>query len=388
MSQPNANVVASSRLPAMSYSPVDVPLDDDMLATGNSGSSNQHIDFPSSSSSEAAGRALAIDHIQVMLRKESTAYACIQPYTGVEKKKKDTVEEAWRRRICEWAFEVTDHYCYDREVTSIALYYLDRFVSYTIAAGETVGRKDFQLLAITCLYVAMKLHGSIDLNLTQKRVRIPLSQFVELSRGHFSAELIEKMEMKLLRYVLNWHLNPPTSAQFMADILQLLIPSLQGDAYRAEVTYSKLFDVTRFLTETGVCASSVFVAHSPSVIALAALANAVEAADDATLSPYERQDLFSKLSEIAFYFKADVQAIHRVRTLLTELCPDVQSLYLCDEDDANDGDTDAADPLRRSSNRSVSGSDSESSSGKRSPDCVARGANEICKHPSKRRVLE
>lgn len=358
-----------------------------MLATGSSGSNN-HVTGTSStvcSSSSAAERALAIDHIQVLLRKESSNYACIQLYTGdaatVAGCNIKTLEEGWRRRICEWAFEVTDHYCFDREVTSIAIYYLDRFVSYTIAYGETVGKREFQLLAITCLYVAMKLHGTIDLNLTTKRVRIPLSNFVELSHGYFSAVIIEEMEMKLLSRVLMWRTNPPTSAQFIAYILQLLAPTFQHGP-RMEVSFSKLFDVTRFLTETAVCVSTVFVVFKPSVIALAALTIAVEAADDAAFSPHERHELFSKLTEVAFHFKSDAQEINRVRTLLAKLCPDVHALFLDDNEAANDNSTSAPEsPPSRST------SESESFSGKRSPDCVSQLADDVCNRPPSKRHL-
>ena len=67
------------------------------------------------------------------------------------------IEEGWRRKICEWMFEVVDHYKFDREVVSVALYYLDRFVTHNLTNGEEIGRREFQLLAICCLYTAMKV---------------------------------------------------------------------------------------------------------------------------------------------------------------------------------------------------------------------------------------
>ncbi|KAI2503763.1 Cyclin [Fragilaria crotonensis] len=57
-------------------------------------------------------------------------------------------------------FEVVDHFEFDREVVSIALSYLDRVVSMkTKHSGEPMHRRDFQLVAVTCLYLAIKLHG-------------------------------------------------------------------------------------------------------------------------------------------------------------------------------------------------------------------------------------
>eukprot|EP00970_Alexandrium_tamarense_P016506 scaffold6677_cov62-Alexandrium_tamarense.AAC.4 len=61
----------------------------------------------------------------------------------------------WRVRICEWCYQVTDAYGIDRAVVSIALSYLDRFVSLL---RQEANDYEYQLAAITCLYTAVKVH--------------------------------------------------------------------------------------------------------------------------------------------------------------------------------------------------------------------------------------
>ena len=98
---------------------------------------------------------------------------------------KTRINECWREKICEWTFQVIDHFDYNREIASISLNYLDRYLSVCV-----VNRKKFQLAAVTCLYLALKLHGSSSLK---------ISSFVELSRGYFSEDHIVAMESAILR---------------------------------------------------------------------------------------------------------------------------------------------------------------------------------------------
>lgn len=98
---------------------------------------------------------------------------------------KTRINECWREKICEWSFQVIDHFDYNREIVSISLNYLDRYLSVCV-----VNRKKFQLAAVTCLYLALKLYGSSSLK---------ISSFVELSRGYFSGDHIIAMESAILR---------------------------------------------------------------------------------------------------------------------------------------------------------------------------------------------
>jgi len=95
------------------------------------------------------------------------------------------INEVWREKICEWCYQVIDHYGFSREVVGIALSYLDRFL-----CRRSVNKKHFQLLAMTCLYLAIKVYepGTIS-----------MKTVIELSRGFFVVGQMVEMEMAVLR---------------------------------------------------------------------------------------------------------------------------------------------------------------------------------------------
>ena len=95
------------------------------------------------------------------------------------------INEVWREKICEWSYQVIDHYDFSREVVGIALSYLDRYLS-----KRSVNKKHFQLLAMTCLYLAIKIYepGTIS-----------MKSIISLSRGYFVVEQMVEMEMAVLR---------------------------------------------------------------------------------------------------------------------------------------------------------------------------------------------
>lgn len=95
------------------------------------------------------------------------------------------INEIWREKICEWSYQVIDHFDLSREIVSIAMNYLDRYLS-----KKQVNKKGFQLLAMSCLHLAVKLF---------ERENISMKSMIELSRGYFLCEQMEEMEMAILR---------------------------------------------------------------------------------------------------------------------------------------------------------------------------------------------
>lgn len=97
------------------------------------------------------------------------------------------INEVWREKICEWSYQVIDHFDFSREIVSIAVSYLDRYLS-----RRPVNKKHFQLLAMSCLYLAIKLYepGTVS-----------MKSMIDLSRGYFLVEHMVEMEMSILRYV-------------------------------------------------------------------------------------------------------------------------------------------------------------------------------------------
>jgi lipoyl(octanoyl) transferase len=96
-----------------------------------------------------------------------------------------SVDETWRGLICEWSFQVVDHFDFNRETVAISLSYLDRFV-----ASRPLNRRTFQLAAMTTLYLAIKLFEPGHLK---------VSDLVKLSQGCFVPEHIVMMEESILR---------------------------------------------------------------------------------------------------------------------------------------------------------------------------------------------
>ncbi len=96
-----------------------------------------------------------------------------------------SINEVWREKICEWSYQVIDHFDFSREIVAISVSYLDRYISQRF-----VNKKHFQLLAMSCLYLAIKLFGPRT---------VSMKTMIEMSRGYFQVEDMIEMEKSILR---------------------------------------------------------------------------------------------------------------------------------------------------------------------------------------------
>lgn len=165
------------------------------------------------------------------------------------------INDVWREKICEWSYQVIDHFDFSREVVSVSIHYLDRFL-----ATRRVDKKAFQLAAMTTLFLAIKLF---------EPGRLGMQSMTELSRGYFSVDQMLTMELCILRS-LSWRMHPPTAYSFGRHLLFLLPLKSVSMNVRHDV-----LELARFLTELSVI-DYFFVVHRPSVVAYAALLNAME----------------------------------------------------------------------------------------------------------------
>ncbi len=116
------------------------------------------------------------EHILALLQREATGYSTPLPakYYPTEfdddtiksSSGKSTKIGPWRKRISSWMYDVVDHFSYDRNIVNISLRYIDQYVSYLLANSSRVGsqvvkRRHFQLIAVTSLYIAIKIHGEL-----------------------------------------------------------------------------------------------------------------------------------------------------------------------------------------------------------------------------------
>jgi septum formation topological specificity factor MinE len=196
-----------------------------------------------------------------------------------------TINKHWREKICEWAYQgkslnstiavsivyqctsdaqslisstVVDHFDLTREVVSIAMNHLDRFLG---TVEDEVDKNMFQLLAMTCLYLSIKLNE-------YKHLLIPdstssMDTILRLSRGAFTLEQMEKMEYEVLQR-LRWHVHPPSPQLFVKHFLFFL-----------SVEEHEIHDLTQFMIELSVM-DYFFVSFKPSEVAIAALLNALD----------------------------------------------------------------------------------------------------------------
>eukprot|EP00980_Cylindrotheca_fusiformis_P014073 scaffold3674_cov75-Cylindrotheca_fusiformis.AAC.3 len=128
--------------------------------------------------------------------------------------------------------------------------YLDRY----LANSPTVNRRMFQLLAMTCVYMAIKLHHSGVLLISGSAST--MESILRLSRGFFSMEEMKLMEYSILQS-LQWHVHPPTPQDFVR-------------IYLWEEQDASQMELAQFLIELAVM-DCFFISYSSSQIATAAV---------------------------------------------------------------------------------------------------------------------
>jgi hypothetical protein len=191
------------------------------------------------------------------------------------------VDEFCREQICEWCYRVVDYFEINREVVDIALSFLDRFL-----AACACNRRTYKLAATTALFLAVKLHDE-----AHKRLNF-LSVLANLSRGEFEERHITDMERLLLR-ALGFRVHPPTTVAFINHFMLLPPFSIAETHAAADSTVAiiededvyelrlprlasrQIFDMACFYSELAVLDYS-FVTNSPSVVALAAILEAMD----------------------------------------------------------------------------------------------------------------
>lgn len=203
-----------------------------------------------------------LDEVLTVMVGQEAMYPCVDylsmtPWqnTVLTKKGGTSIDEYCREQICEWTYRVVDYFRIDREVVSVSLNYLDRFLCTC-----SCDRSMFKLAATTTLYMAVKVVHPQKLG--------DLGILSDLSRGEFEMKDVADMEEHILEG-LRWKLHPPTSAHFVVallDYLQMDLPS-----HETEDLYSN----ASFFSELSVC-DYFFATLPPSTTGLACVLNALE----------------------------------------------------------------------------------------------------------------
>ena len=179
-----------------------------------------------------------------------------------------------RLKMCGWCYQVVDFCKFRRETVGIGMSYLDRFLCTPEGLGALCNRKQYQLAAMTALYIVIKLHEPLEME---------TSLLADLSRGCYTEMEFVGMEQKILQ-ALEFRVNGPTPLGFVQHIMAL-IPNTVHPTVSASI-----MDYARYQTELAVSEQS-FIDIKPSEVALAAVLNAMEGMDT-TLLPPKVQDKF------------------------------------------------------------------------------------------------
>jgi len=306
-------------------------------------------DRGSSSSSPLSSQreSMVLEELKVIMQQESTTYANRFDYISYNvnnntknnsDRRKSVITEPLRRKISEWSFEVVDHFGFDREVVSIALNYVDRVAAIrTMQSDESLDRKEFQLIAVAALYIAIKLHGETDSSsdsyetTTTTRGKLESGAFIELSRGLLNQESLQAKELEILQ-MLQWQMNPPTPARIAATLLTL-VPSFPGQQQQQHMTVvSATYEMASYLTELSLCVSAITLCYRPSEIAYASILCALEAVEQKVPIPYSVRVAFTTKIKAATpsLTPASVAPVCTFLHNLQQLHPDMFSVFSSD----------------------------------------------------------
>ncbi|KAL3913314.1 MAG: hypothetical protein SGILL_006544, partial [Bacillariaceae sp.] len=204
----------------------------------------------------------------------------------------DTIDAVCREKMAEWSFRVCDHFHVSRAIVAMSFSYLDRFVNLC-----KCDRSAFKLAAMTTLYMASKINGAHQLS---------IRSLAELSRGEFEMSHISEMETIILQ-TLKWRLNPPT-AQCFVNAFYRFLPVPQGPISAA------IYQRATFFVELALY-DYTFVTKKRALIALAAMINAMEGMNEATVSP-QQQISFMEVLSMTFGLEFSREDIESARNRL------------------------------------------------------------------------
>lgn len=215
-----------------------------------------------------------IDQVKTMIKQEEQ-YICPDYYdlkgTNTKKNNKGASIDmvlSCRTKVCQWIFQMVQrtHLQNPSETAIVAISYLDRFLSCSSTSPRAkkakFDRREYQLVAITCLYIALKMSESIH--------GMDPATLSRLSRGgrHTEQDVID-CEHDIFAS-LRWKLNGPTPFQFIRCILDLL-----PDSARSKVMAPKIRDSSHRQVELAI-GDYAFIQLRRSSIAVASVLNALE----------------------------------------------------------------------------------------------------------------
>mmetsp|Transcript_930 Transcript_930/g.1971 ORF Transcript_930/g.1971 Transcript_930/m.1971 type:complete len:374 (-) Transcript_930:45-1166(-) len=266
------------------------------------------------------------DRIAIMLIQEENEYSCfdyLAANEAIRRKAAKPVDADCRVKMCEWCYQVVDFCKFRRETVGIGMSYLDRYMCSKKGKKALGDRKEYQLVAMTCLYIAIKLHEPLEME---------TSLLADLSRGCYTEMEFANMEKCILE-AIEWRVSGPTPLAFVLHFISFLPDMISSSVIEA------IFDYARYQTELAI-GDHYFVKSKPSVVGMAALLNALEGMDT-TLVPDRIQQRL--VATIVMYTNMDIEEVERIQmrlsTILFSLLSEANTkkyALLLEEDDSNE----------------------------------------------------
>jgi hypothetical protein len=216
-------------------------------------------------------------------------------YKMPQQQQRLTALPPYRPILIQWMFSVVEIFHLAPQIVPTALYYLDQCTSSTtrtlaggggeasssllllpgITTTNTTAAQYYQLLGMTCLELAIKVHDT---------KMFPLQELVRMGQaGVVTVEQLIQMEAVVLKH-LGWNLHPPTPHCFVHQygrLLQVCCSTTNngGNTTTASTASTSSISVERalLLVKRGVY-SELLVTLPPSILAYAAMLAAMEEA--------------------------------------------------------------------------------------------------------------
>lgn len=242
------------------------------------------------------------DRLALMLHQEENEYQVIdylEKNAEIRKKAAKPVDEDCRVKMCEWCYQVVDFCKFRRETVGIGMSYLDRYLCSDKGTKALGDRKEYQLVAMTCLYIAIKLHEPLEME---------TSLLADLSRGCYTEMEFANMEKKILEALI-WRVNGPTALGFVQHYLLFLPQSVHSAVILA------VWDYARYQTELAI-SDHAFVKIKPSVVGMAALMNAMEGMDPILLTPKVQAKFIRTVEK---YTSMDLDEVNQTQSRISNL---------------------------------------------------------------------
>jgi len=242
------------------------------------------------------------DRIAIMLIQEENEYSCfdyLAANEAIRRKATKPVDEDCRVKMCEWCYQVVDFCKFRRETVGIGMSFLDRYMCSKKGKKALGDRKEYQLVAMTCLYIAIKLHEPLEME---------TSLLADLSRGCYTEMEFANMEKCILE-AIEWRVSGPTPLAFVLHFISFLPDIISPSVVVA------IFDYARYQTELAI-GDHYFVKTKPSVVGMAALLNALEGMDTALVPDRIVNRL---IRTVVMYTDMDMDEVERIQIRLSNI---------------------------------------------------------------------